>query len=76
MQAWTLIYGDDVALSDRSELAFPMLLDSPYLAYSAIGNVVPIQVGTFLHWEFVGSPGWIVIARYPAYRDKNLLTLE
>lgn len=73
--SFQLLWGDDVALDNNSELSIPLLLDAPELFYSGAANLSSVQIGTWLHWEFIDGLGWTTIARYPAYRGKNLLTI-
>lgn len=75
MEPWTLLYGDEVALGGNSELNIPILFDSPQLAYLAAANLSAAQIGTFVHWEFMGALGWSAIARYPAYKGLNILAI-
>lgn len=72
---WTLIYDEDLALTDTSEVEIADELESAYLLYSASANLASTRIGTFLHWEAMGVPGDAVMARYPAMKGKNLLTI-
>jgi hypothetical protein len=72
---WTLIYDEDLALTDASEVAISDELESAYLLYSASANLTSTRIGTFLHWEAMGVPGDAVMARYPAMKGKNLLAI-
>jgi hypothetical protein len=72
---WTLIYDEDLALTDASEVAIADELESAYLLYSASANLASTRIGTFLHWEAMGVTGDAVMARYPAMKGKNLLAI-
>jgi hypothetical protein len=72
---WTLIYDEDLALTDTSEVVISTELESACLLYRASANLAPARVGAFLHWESMGIPGDAVIARYPVMKGKNLLTI-
>jgi hypothetical protein len=76
MDEWQFIYGDDLALNDRSELIIPIVFTSPLIIYDALANLSSNQVGTFLHSEFLAGLGWTVLHRYTAYRGKNLLLIN